>query len=456
VSSVLAGRSWVAAVLLAAVALLGTAAVAAASPVLEFSHGKTRVVQDDGTPPVTPADVAASIATAAQAPPNTGGAEPPPSPPPPAPPTTPAPPTNGPPPTDNTIGRGAVPAILDAALLQGLISQSDHDAYRGIYDQAVQARTSLSGQCRKQQRNVIRDLDRMSAQGALTASRMPALFLQLRRNTEFWTTHPKVAASQRVKFGDSQLLFQHYAGEGLQLQPLANFGKANGLYTQCLHPSKGKPCEREKLKTLLDELLPIKSVRGNFFTWEYFFPFDGGRPPWVSGLAQATGIEMLARVSQLYGDPSYTQLAGLMLGAFEQSPPLGIRVAKDGGNHYLIYSFAPHYYVLNAFLQSLIGLYDYIKVTGDQNAQALFNAGNTAALKELPRYDTGSWALYSLPNKETSTYGYMSLVTGFLDGLCSRTGTAEYCNTAKRWHGYLAKVPRQSTRPLPPAKECGY
>ena len=68
-SSVLAGRSWVAAVLLAAVALLGTAAVAAASPVLEFSHGKTRVVQDDGTPPVTPADVAASIATAAQAPP---------------------------------------------------------------------------------------------------------------------------------------------------------------------------------------------------------------------------------------------------------------------------------------------------------------------------------------------------------------------------------------------------
>jgi len=65
-------------------------------------------------------------------------------------------------------------------------------------------------------------------------------------------------------------------------------------------------------------------------------------------------------------------------------------------------------------------------------------------------------SLYSLPNKETSTYGYMSLVTGFLDGLCQRTGTAEYCNTAKRWHGYLAKVPRQPTRPLPPAKECGY
>jgi len=437
--------------------LLGTAAVAAASPVLEFSHGKTRVVQDPGTPPVTPGDVSQSLATAAQAPTGTGGAEPPPAaPPPPTEPTTPTPPATGPPLIEGAIGRGTVQGVLDQALLTGQLSQADHDVYAAIYAQAVQARSSLAGQCRKQQRNVIRDLDRMSAQGALTTSRMPALFLQLRRNTEFWTTHPRVAASQRVKFGNSQLLFQHYAGEGLQIQPLANFGKANGLYTQCLHPSKGKPCERGKLQTLLDELLPLKSVRSGYYTWEYFFPFDGGRPPWVSGLAQATGIEMLARSAQLYGNPAYSQLAGQMLGAFQQSPPAGIRVSKDGGNHYLIYSFAPHYYVLNAFLQSLIGLFDYIKLTGDQTAQQLFDAGNTAALKEVPRYDTGKWALYSLPNKEVSTYGYMSLVTGFLDGLCQRTGTPEYCSTAKRWHGYLAKVPRQPTRPLPPAKECGY
>jgi hypothetical protein len=431
------------AVVLAAAVMLGAAATAAAAPVLEFSHGKTHIVQDDGTPPVTPSDVASSIATAAQAPaPPAGG-------------PTPAP--AGPPPADGVVGRGSVTGILDQALAMGLISQADHDNYTAIYNQALAARGNLPGQCRKQEKSVISNLDRMSAAGTLTTSRMPVLFLQLQRNTEFWSAHPRVAAAQRVKFGnDSQLLFQHYAGQGLQIQPLANFGKANGLYTQCLHPSKGKPCEQGKIKTLLDELLPLKSVRGGYYTWEYFFPFDGGRPPWVSGLAQATGIEALARISQLFNDPSYSQLAGLMLGAFEQSPPTGIRVSKDGGNHYLIYSFAPHYFVLNAFLQSLIGLFDYVKITGDQNAQALFNAGNIAALKELPRYDTGKWALYSLPAKETSTYGYMSLVTGFLDGLCQRTGTAEYCNTAKRWHGYLAKVPREPTRPLPPAKLCGY
>ena len=456
-SPVLAGKTWLAVVLLAAAALLGTAASAAASPVLEFSHGKTHIVQDDGTPPVTPADVAASIATAAQTTPPTGGAEPTPSPPPPTGPPT-ATPAPGAPLAEGVVGRGSVTGILDQALALGLISQADHDSYTSTYNQAVAAGSNLPGQCRKQENAVIRNLNRMSAQGSLTTTRMPALFLQLQRNTEFWSAHPKVAAAQRVKFGSSELLFQHYAGQGLQIQPLANFGKGNGLYTAALHPKKGDSSKHEsaKLKTLLDELLPLKSVRGGFYTWEYYFPFGGGRPPWVSGLAQATGIEMLARVSQLYGDPSYVQLATQMLGAFQQSPPTGIRVSKDGGNHYLIYSFAPHYYVLNAFLQSLIGLYDYIKVTGDQNAQQLFNAGNTTALRELPRYDTGKWALYSLPNKEISTYGYMSLVTGFLDGLCQRTATAEYCNTAKRWHGYLAKVPRQPTRPLPPMKECGY
>ena len=89
----------------------------------------------------------------------------------------------------------------------------------------------------------------------------------------------------------------------------------------------------------------------------------------MSGMAQATGVEALARASQLFDDKSYATLAGQMIGAFKTGPPVGMRVSADGGNHYLIYSFAPRYRVLNAFLQSLIGLYDYIKITGDQEAR---------------------------------------------------------------------------------------
>jgi len=64
------------------------------------------------------------------------------------------------------------------------------------------------------------------------------------------------------------------------------------------------------------------------------------------------------------------------------------------------------------------------------------------------------FAYYSLWVKEQSTYGYVSLVTGFLDSLWQRTGTGRYCRFAKGWHGYLSRVPR-GPWPLPPARECG-
>jgi len=44
---------------------------------------------------------------------------------------------------------------------------------------------------------------------------------------------------------------------------------------------------------------------------------------------------------------------------------------------------------------------------------------------------------------------------------CSTTSASgptpsRYCQLAKRWHGYLSRVPREPLRPLPPANECRY
>ena len=46
------------------------------------------------------------------------------------------------------------------------------------------------------------------------------------------------------------------------------------------------------------------------------------------------------------------------------------------------------------FLQSLIGLYDYARVSGSQLAGRLFAAGDAQARAELPQFDTGAWSLY--------------------------------------------------------------
>jgi hypothetical protein len=91
--------------------------------------------------------------------------------------------------------------------------------------------------------------------------------------------------------------------------------------------------------------------------------------------------------------------------------------------------------VINAFLQTLIGLYDYAQASLDPRAARLFAAGDAEARFELPRFDTGSWSLYQ-PGVADSL-DYHVLVTGFLHELCDRTHAPVYCTTAARFESYL-------------------
>jgi hypothetical protein len=214
---------------------------------------------------------------------------------------------------------------------------------------------------------------------------------------------------------------------------LGTFGKADGLYT-------AGPSQYGALQSLLAEMLPLANIGPHGPVWEYYFHFDGGSPPWISGMAQGTAIEALTRASEAFPPgTTYLQLAHQALGLFTAGPPSGVRVNTPAGARYLQYSFAPGTDIINAFLQALIGLYDYAKASGDPQAQALFAAGNAQAEAELPRFDTGAWSLYQ-PGVEDSL-SYHELVTGFLDQLCSRTEAPIYCTTAQHFHAYLTTPP---------------
>jgi hypothetical protein len=347
------------------------------------------------------------------------------------------------------------------------------DAQRAEYEAAVgaaksaRARLARGGVRRRELAGAITIVNRIAERGALTASRMPSVFLTLQRNAEYWRSNdpPKrppppgqCAAGvgyslPRVTFGDDPVTFQHYPGNGLQVQWLGNFGSANALAAQCLAqpPNPKAPCRADKLKALLDRLVALRSVRGDGFSaWEYTFPFGGGAPPWVSGMAQATALQALARGSQVFGDPSYLEVARSALGAFRTGPPSGTRVASGDGSHYLIYSFGG-LRVLNAFLQSLIGLYDYATISGDAEAMELFEAGDRAARREIPQYDTGAWSRYSAGGGEANL-DYHKLVRDFLQRLCDRTRADVYCATAARFSAYLKQAPALAFAPSPQAR----
>jgi D-glucuronyl C5-epimerase C-terminus len=284
---------------------------------------------------------------------------------------------------------------------------------------------------------VVSTAEGIDASGQLTPTRVTPIATTLRRNTEFWPGNPAPASGTRVSFTGSPVLFQYYPGQGMQIQPLANFGKANGLWSYC---SQRGDHTCTSLRALLDAMLPLAAARGTFTAWEYYFAFEGGTPPWMSSMTQGTAIQALSRAFSLTRDDRYRAAAQAALGAFETAPPVGVARPAAGGTHYVMYSYAPDLEIFNGFLQSLVGLDEYRDVTGDVRGTTLFRAGHGAARVLVPFSDTGSWSLYSKGGPE-STREYHVLLRDVLANLCKRIGTAVYCDTAKRFTDYLALRP---------------
>lgn len=319
---------------------------------------------------------------------------------------------------------------IDALLAQGAIDQPTRDARQAELRSALRAYKSLTGTRQLQLGAVIANADAMAAAGQLVPARLVPVFATIDANVNWWQNGPLLASSQRVSVGDSPLIWQYYPGQGIQLQMLGNFGKANALWA-------GK--KKAALRALLDALLPLAIDRGGWPAWEYYFRFGGGSPPWTSSISQGTAVQVLGRAAQLLADPSLAAQGAAALGAFEQPPPSGVRVDTDSGPFYAIYSFAPDQRVINAHLQALVGLYDFAQITGDARALGLFQQGDAEAQVVLPQYDTGRWSLYD--QNHESDLSYHNLVTGFLDNLCKRTATPVYCDTAARFKADLTAAP---------------
>ncbi len=353
-------------------------------------------------------------------------------------------------------GGRAVSDALKRAQQSGSASASTLAGYRRTLTGARAALRRLRGARRTELRYVIASLERIAIARRLTASRMPSLFLQLRRNASYWRSKPFPGSGDQITFRGSELLFQYFPGRGLQLHPLSNFKKANLLHGACTRsgrgrpvcgarppgPRRGTPCRPARLRRLLDELSKLAVRRGRgFIAWEYLFDFGGGSPPWMSAMAQSTAIVALGRAARLLDRPEYNRVAGAALGAFEARRPTGVRTRGPlGGTHYLQYSFAPRLYVFNAFLQSLIGLYDYARLARDDRAKALYEQAEPEARGEVPHSDLGDWSRYSFRGAQ-STGEYHELLREMLQGMGRRVGGI-YCEYAIRYRGYQKDPPR--------------
>jgi hypothetical protein len=324
---------------------------------------------------------------------------------------------------------------LQALYRQGQISATTYNTDRATWNQALNAH--LIGTPGSELAAVITNIRQIASSGLLTPSRLPEVFLTVGRNVQWWKTGVVPSSGEAVEFSGSQIVWEYYPGQGIELQVLGTFGKADGLYTGNQYP---------QMLSLVNEMLPLAASRNGALAWEYLFQFEIGQPPWTSAMSQGTAIEALTRASKAStaaGDSAsaanYLQVAHQALAILEQPPPEGVAVTASHGTRFLLYSFDPNELVINGFLQTLIGLFDYSHTSGDGEALALFKSGSAEAKFELPSYDTGAWSLYE-PGEEDSL-DYHHLVTGFLHQLCQKTGAQIYCTEAKRFDSYLTTAP---------------
>jgi hypothetical protein len=316
----------------------------------------------------------------------------------------------------------------------GGIDAEERAGYLRSWSRALGTVRKLSGQRRAELTYVIGVVRRL-AKAKKLGERLKIAFLILDRNRAWWAKSGPPGSGARLRFGGSRVIFQYFPGKGLQFHPLANFGQANGYWY-------GR--RNSDLRSLLDDLVSLSVERSGFVTWEYYFDF-GGAPPWISGMAQGTALQALARGAQRLKDPVYLEVAKRGLGAFERGTPTGVHSVQGQDDWYPLYSFAPRMNVLNGMLQAVNGIRTYAEIADDAAAQRLFEAGDRTARRNISSYDTGAWSLYSRPGGAPggeANLNYHTLNRDFARNLCRATKAESYCKASDNFTAYLKEDPR--------------
>jgi hypothetical protein len=261
--------------------------------------------------------------------------------------------------------------------------------------------------------------------GTYNEPRAAALFGMLKENADYLGSHPLLGRAHQDIADADGVIYRYFPGHGFQFHPLGNFGALNAAVASG---------DQERTRRLADALVARGVGNGaGGLVWEYYFRYQGGRPPWTSGMAQAVAAQALARASQMLGDPA---LATAAQQAYRAIPGVLVRQVA-AGPWIKLYSFAGTV-VLNAQLQSAISLRDYAAITGDAGADALATSMRTAAASAIAQFDTGYWSYYALPSAD-SPLDYHLYVVSLLQRLAKLD--ARFAAAATRFLAYTHQPP---------------
>ena len=308
---------------------------------------------------------------------------------------------------------------LNRAVARGWLERADANRYGAIAFRAARAIPRLPGSRASNLAAVLRLV--VAQRSQYTRQRALALFSMLDLNTRYLARRWLPRAGTDV-YDEDGVLYRSFPGYGLQFHPLGNFARLANLVN----------AGREEESSWLGQALADRGVpREGTLTWEYYFPFGGGLPPWTSGMAQAAASDALSRVF-LHDDARKAFLA----------VQRGLLVWYADGPWIRLYRFSL-LTVLNAQLQAALSIAAYAERAGDEGAASFAVRLRSSALALLPRFDTGFWSRYALGGGE-ATLHYHLYVTTLMRTLAERTEEPAWAEWYERFERYVTEPPQIS------------
>ena len=199
-----------------------------------------------------------------------------------------------------------------------------------------------------------------------------------------------------------------------------------GLAAYDLYLKTGEQQYLDKLLACANWTVENQPEDGGWVTFDHECP----EQPY-SSMAQGEGISMLIRAHIVTKEDKYLDAARKAKDFMLKPLTEGGTTDYQGTDVYLYeYTFRP--LVLNGWIFSLWGLYDYFKYTSDEQTGTILVATLETLKKKLPEFDIGYWSMYEDGKRICSPF-YHDLHIAQLDVMHDLFGDEIYKEYAQKW-----------------------
>lgn len=211
-----------------------------------------------------------------------------------------------------------------------------------------------------------------------------------------------------------------------------------GLAAYDLFLQTGEEIYRKKVLACADWAIENQQQDGGFPT----FTFENRENPY-SSMAQGEGASLLLRAYQMTKTQSYYDGAGKAVSFLLQPLEEG-GTAKYVDEDLYLYEFTDKPLVLNGWIFSFWGLWDYALMSGDAQVQRAMERTLQTMVKTIPDYDLGYWSRYDRTERIASPF-YHGLHIALLRSMYALTGEETFRQYADLWEKYQ-KSPMKRAR----------